>query len=157
MPNNVEIKTNELLKPIINSLGYEIYDIEYQKEGKDYYLRIVIENEIGITIDDCEKVSNAINNILDEADYIKEQYYLEVSSPGLERKLTQNWHLEKYRGYKVEAKLFTAVNKSKKIIGELKNFDDVFITIETKNEEIKLDRKNISVIKTVYDFENNGI
>jgi len=153
MANSVELKTNELLTPIINSLGYTIYDIEYQKEGKDYYLRIVIDKEDGITIDDCEKVSNSINDVLDEADYIKEQYYLEVSSPGLERKLTKDWHLEKYIGYTVEAKLFTAVNKVKNIVGALKEFDESTITIELDTEEIKLDRKNISVIKTVYDFE----
>ena len=78
---NIEEKVENLLKPIIENLGYELYDVEYAKEGKNYYLRIFIDNEKGINLNDCEKVSDSINNIIDEADYIKEQYFLEVSSP----------------------------------------------------------------------------
>ena len=78
---NIEEKVENLLKPIIENLGYDLYDVEYVKEGKNYYLRIFIDKENGIDLNDCEKVSNSINEKLDEADYIKEQYYLEVSSP----------------------------------------------------------------------------
>ena len=89
---NIETKVENLLKPIIENLGYELYDVLYVKEGKDYYLRVVIDSSKGIDLDDCEKVNNAINDILDEADYIKEQYFLEVSSPGLERLLRKDKH-----------------------------------------------------------------
>ena len=77
---NIESKVEKLLEDIIKNLGYELYDVRYEKEGKDYYLRIIIDKLEGININDCETVNNAINDILDEADYIKEQYFLEVSS-----------------------------------------------------------------------------
>lgn len=152
--SNIETKVEALLNPIITSLGYKIYDIEYSKEGKDYYLRVFIDKEEGIiNIDDCEKVNNAINDILDEADYIKEQYYLEVSSSGLERKLTKDWHFCKYIGSKVEVKLFKPINTQKVIIGFLKGYDTDTINLELLDDtNIEIDRKNISIIKTVYDF-----
>ena len=78
--NNIETKVQNLLEKIIENLGYELYDVRYEKEGKDYYLRIIIDKPEGIDINDCEKVNNEINDILDKADYIKEQYFLEVSS-----------------------------------------------------------------------------
>lgn len=77
---NIEKKVENLIINEIEKLGYELYDVEYVKEGKDYYLRIYIDSEKGISLDDCEKVNNAINDLLDSADYIKEQYFLEVSS-----------------------------------------------------------------------------
>ena len=79
--NNIESKVENLLNSSIEALGYELYDVLYEKEGKDYYLRIIIDKPEGIDINDCEIVNNEINPILDEADYIKEQYFLEVSSP----------------------------------------------------------------------------
>ena len=82
---SIETKVEELLKDIIENIGYELYDVRYEKEGKDYYLRIIIDKPEGIDINDCENVNNAINDMLDEADYIKDQYFLEVSSPGIER------------------------------------------------------------------------
>lgn len=152
--SNIETKVENLLNPIITSLGYQIYDIEYAKEGKDYYLRIFIDKEEGsIDTDDCEKVNNAINDILDEADYIKEQYYLEVSSSGLERKLTRDWHFNKYIGSRVEAKLFKPINKQKVVTGILKDYDTQKIVLELLDDtNIEIDRKNISIIKTLYDF-----
>lgn len=152
--SNIETKVENLLNPIITSLGYQIYDIEYAKEGKDYYLRIFIDKEEGIIdIDDCEKVNNAINDILDEADYIKEQYYLEVSSSGLERKLTRDWHFNKYIGSKVEAKLFKPINKQKVVTGILKDYDTEKIILGLLDDtNVEIDRKNISIIKTLYDF-----
>ena len=152
--SNIETKVENLLNPIITSLGYQIYDIEYAKEGKDYYLRIFIDKEEGIIdIDDCEKVNNAINDILDEADYIKEQYYLEVSSSGLERKLTRDWHFNKYIGSRVEAKLFKPINKQKVLTGILKDYDTEKIVLELLDDtNFEIDRKNISIIKTLYDF-----
>ncbi len=83
---NIETKVENLLKNIIEDLGYELYDVLYVKEGKDFYLRVVIDKPAGIDINDCEKVNNAINDVLDEADYIKEQYFLEVSSPRFRKK-----------------------------------------------------------------------
>lgn len=150
----VEKKVELLIKDKIENIGYDLYDVEYAKEGPNYYLRIFIDNEKGINLEDCEKVSNEINEILDEADYIKEQYYLEVSSPGVERILRKDKHLEQNIGNKVEVKLFKKDEKgNKSYIGTLKSFNEEEITIETE-EEIKIERKNISLIKTVYEWGN---
>ena len=81
----IEEKVESLIEPKIKELGYNLYDVEYVKEGKDYYLRVYIDKDTGISLEDCELVSNNINEILDQADYIKDQYFLEVSSPGVER------------------------------------------------------------------------
>ena len=146
----IEERVEELIREKIENIGYSLYDVEYAKEGPNYYLRIFIDNEKGIDLEDCEKVSNEINEKLDEADYIKEQYFLEVSSPGIERILRKGRHLEQNIGQQVEVKLFKKdENGNKNYIGELKEFDEQSITID----EIKIDRKNIAQMKTVYNWE----
>ena len=147
----IEERVEELIKDKIENIGYTLYDVEYAKEGPNYYLRIFIDSEKGIDLDDCEKVSNEINEKLDEADYIKEQYFLEVSSPGVERILRKDRHLEQNIGKQVEAKLFKKdENGSKNYIGELKKFDEETVTID----EVIIERKNISQLKTVYEWGN---
>ena len=147
----IEEKVEELIKDKIENIGYSLYDVEYAKEGPNYYLRIFIDSEKGIDLNDCEKVSNEINEKLDEADYIKEQYFLEVSSPGVERILRKDRHLEQNIGKQVEAKLFKKdENGSKNYIGELKKFDEETVTID----EIKIERKNIAQIKTIFEWGN---
>ena len=150
----IEDKVELLIKDKIENIGYSLYDVEYAKEGPNYYLRIYIDSEKGIDLNDCEKVSNEINEILDEADYIKEQYYLEVSSPGIERILRKGKHLEQNIGNQVEIRLFKKDETgNKNYIGKLKSFNEESIIIEAK-EEIKIERKNIALIKTVYDWGN---
>lgn len=148
---NIEQKVTDLLTSKINSLGYSLYDVEYVKVGKDYFLRIYIDKETGIDLNDCEKVSNEINEILDEKDLIKEQYFLEVSSPGIERVLRKDEHLKANIGKTIEIKLFKPIEKQKQYIGELIGFDDQKIDIKTE-DVISIDRKNIAQIKTVYDW-----
>lgn len=148
---NIENKVNDLLQSKINSLGYDLYDVEYVKVGKDYFLRIYIDNGTGIDLNDCEKVSNAINGMLDEADLIKEQYFLEVSSPGIERILRKDEHLSANIGKTIEIKLFKPMEKQKQYVGELVGFDDEKIDIKIE-DVISIDRKNIAQIKTVYDW-----
>ncbi len=148
---NIEQKTERLISKTINNLGYELYDIEYVKEGKDYFLRIYIDSKKGIDLDDCEKVSNSITDILDKEDYIKEQYFLEVSSPGVERILKKDKHLKDNVENEVQIKLFKPIEGQKQYKGILKDFDNDSITILNK-KEIKIDRKNISQIKTVYNW-----
>ncbi len=152
MAKNIEEKVEQLIEKTINELGYELYDVEYAKEGKDYFLRIFIDKNEGIDLNDCEKVNDAVNPILDAADYIKEQYFLEISSPGIERTLRKDKHLKQNIGEKVEIKLFKPINKQKNIIGILKDYNAEQIEIETSEEVCKIDRKNISVIKTVYEW-----
>ena len=145
----IEERVEELLKDKIENIGYSLYDVEYAKEGQNYYLRIFIDSPKGIDLNDCEKVSNEINELLDQADYIKEQYFLEVSSPGIERILRKDSHLAQNIGKQVEAKLYKKdENGNKNYIGELKAFDNDTITID----EFKFDRKNIAQLKTVFDW-----
>ena len=147
----IEERVEELIKDKIENIGYSLYDVEYAKEGPNYYLRIFIDSEKGIDLNDCEKVSNEINEKLDEADYIKEQYFLEVSSPGVERILRKDRHLEQNIGKQVEAKLFKKdPNGSKNYIGELKNFDEETVTID----EVIIEKKNIAQLRTVYEWGN---
>ena len=111
--NNIESKVELIVKNIINNLGYEIYDIQYTKEGQNNYLRIFIDKDGIIDINDCEKVNNAINDILDIEDPIKESYFLEVSSPGLERTLRKKEHYESQINNEIIVKLFKAIDKDK--------------------------------------------
>ena len=148
----VEERIETRIKDTIENIGYDLYDVEYAKEGPNYYLRIFIDNENGIDLNDCEKVSNAINEMLDESDIIKEQYYLEVSSPGIERIIRKDKHLEQNKGKQIEVKLFKKdKNGNKSYIGELEDFDAETITI--KNEkEITIERKDIASMRTIYEW-----
>ena len=107
--NNIESKVENLLNSSIEALGYELYDVLYEKEGKDYYLRIIIDKPEGIDINDCEIVNNEINPILDEADSIKEQYFLEVSSPGIERTLRKEKHFLNQIGNEIKFNKFPLI------------------------------------------------
>ena len=150
---SIEEKVESLLKEKIESIGYDLYDVEYAKEGPNYFLRIFIDKPEGIDLEDCEKVNNEIMEKLDEADYIKDQYFLEVSSPGAERVLKKEKHLEQNIGNEVQIKLFKKdENGKKEYQGILKSFDEQTITIELE-EELKIERKNIAQIKTVYNWE----
>lgn len=147
---NIEQKVENLLKEKIESLGYELYDVEYSKEGKNYFLRIFIDKKDGIDLNDCEKVNNEINDLLDGADYIKEQYFLEVSSPGIERILRKDKHLKENIGKEITIKLFKKDERgNKEYQGILEQFNED--TIKLVNE-IVIERKNIAQIKTVYNW-----
>ena len=151
--SKIEEKVESLIKDKIENIGYELYDVEYVKEGKDYYLRIFIDSPNGIDLNDCEKVNNEINDLLDEADYIKEAYFLEVSSPGVERVLKKDKHLEANIGTEVNVKLFKKDDLGKKEYkGILKNFDKEKIILKVEGKNIEIERKNISQIKTVYNW-----
>lgn len=150
---SIEEKVEKLLQGKINELGYELYDVEYAKEGKNYFLRVFIDKKDGIDLNDCEKVNDGIMDLLDEADYIKEQYFLEVSSPGIERVLRKDKHLEASIGLEVEVNLFKQVDNQKQIDGILDSFNEKEIVILNADEKISIERKNISLIKTKYDWD----
>lgn len=156
---SIEDRVESLIKPKIENLGYKLYDVQFVKEGQNYFLRIFIEKENGnIDLNDCEKVNNEIDNLLDSANYIKEQYFLEVSSTGIEKILRKDEHLKENIGTKVQLNLFKPIEefkeKKKEIIGILKDFNDNNIVLELENGEIIIDRKNISQIKTIFDWDN---
>ncbi len=147
---NIEERVENLLKEKIENIGYELYDVEYAKEGKNYFLRIYIDSSKGINLNDCEKVNNEIMDILDEANYIKDQYFLEVSSPGIERILRKDKHLQKNIETEVNVKLFKKDEQGKKEYkGILKGYTEKYIQID----ETKIDRKNIAQIKTIYNWK----
>ena len=148
----VEEKITLLLKPEIENLGYELYDIYFVKEVKDYYLKVFIDKNTGISLEDCETVSNAISDILDKEDPIKEQYFLEVSSAGVERVLRSDKHLNDNIGKDVEVKLFKNLEGKKVFDGILKGFTENEITLDVENENMNIDRKNIAIIKTIYKW-----
>ncbi len=149
---NIEEKVETLVKKKIKDIGYELYDVLYIKEGKNYTLRIVIDKPDGIDLNDCEKVNDEITDMLDEANYIKDQYFLEVSSTGLERLLRKDWQLKKYIGAEVEVKLFNKdENGFKEYVGILEEVTDGYLKIKDEtNQDYKIERKNISQVKTVY-------
>ena len=150
---SLEKKIFEELEPIINGLNISLYDVIYEKEGKDFYLRIFIEKDGGVDISDCENVNNAINDILDEKDFIKEHYYLEVSSAGLEKILRLDKHFENNIGNKIQISLYKPINNSKNVIGILKDYDDEKVIVES-DEIIEINKNDISLIKTVFDWDS---
>jgi len=149
---SIEEKVESLIKTKIEQNGYSLYDVQYAKEGKNYFLRIFIDKPEGIDLNDCEKVNDLINPLLDEVDYIKEQYFLEVSSPGIERVLRKDEHLKENIGNEIEIKLFKPENGKKEFEGTLNSFDKENIKINKKNEEITIERKNISNMKLKYNW-----
>lgn len=150
----IEEKVEKLIEKPINNIGYELYDVEYAKEGKDYFLRIFIEKEGGISLEDCEKVNDEITELLDKQDYLKEQYFLEVSSTGIEKVVRKDKHLQDNIGKEIEVKFFKPINKKKSILGILKNFNANEIIIETDENEEVIQKTDIAQIKTVYHWEN---
>lgn len=152
---SIEDRVEALVTKPIENLGYQLYDVQYAKEGKDYFLRIFIEKPNGqISLEDCEKVNNEIEEMLDTADYIKEQYFLEVSSTGVEKIIRKEKHLNDNVDEYITVNLFKPVNNSKEFIGILKKYDNDNIYIDVNDEIIELERKNISLIKKFYDWDN---
>jgi len=149
---SIEEKVESLIKTKIEQNGYSLYDVQYAKEGKNYFLRIFIDKPEGIDLNDCEKVNDLINPLLDEVDYIKEQYFLEVSSPGIERVLRKDEHLKENIGNEIKIKLFKPENGKKEFEGTLNSFDKENIKINIQNEEITIERKNISNMKLKYNW-----
>ena len=142
----------DLIAPVAAELGYELWDVEFVKEGARRILRVTIDSEKGIGIDDCEKMHRAIDPILDEADPIEVAYYLEVSSPGLERELRTDRHIEASIGCRAEFRLYAPVDGTKTFVGVLASFEDGKISVEMAKETRVFDRKDVAKIKTLFDF-----
>lgn len=153
---NIAQTVRALAEPIAQQLGYELWDVEYVKEGADYYLRISIDSEEGITIDDCEKMHRAIDPVLDEADPIEDAYHLEVSSCGIERELKTDRHIAACEGWQVEVRLYAAVDGAKVWTGELEGTDEtgaVLVACDPDGTERAFPKEKIASLRTVYDFE----
>lgn len=148
-----EKKTEKLLEPILSENHFELYDVEYVKEGSSWYLRVFIDKENGITIDDCEMVSRALSDLLDKHDFIPESYILEVSSPGLGRQLKKDKHFEKSIGEEVEVKLYKPIDRKKEFVGLLTAFDKDTVTIEQEDgSAMVIPRTDIATVRLTFDF-----
>ena len=153
---NIASVVRELVTPVADEMGFFIWDVEFVKEGADKYLRITLDNEEGININDCEAFHRAIDPLLDEADPISEAYILEVSSPGIERELKYPEHIDACEGWDVEVKLYAPKNGTKQFRGVLVGYDaDGNIVIENGGESIAFKPDEVAKISTYFDFSNS--
>lgn len=148
----VEDIVYELAKPIIDRNNFELVEIEYKKEGADWYLRVYLDKEGGITINDCQSVSEELSDLLDEADPIEQSYIFEVSSPGVERPLKTDRDYEKNNGKLIEIKLFSPLNGKKAFEGILKGHTSDKVEIETDGEIVHVEKSSIALIKPAIKF-----
>lgn len=151
MKKSIRETVREAIEPTVTGLGYMIWDVTYTKIGADYHLEITIDSEEGISIDDCEKVHRAIDPILDECDPIEDFYYLEVSSPGIERELRTPEHFEAMMGECVEVKLFAPKDGAKSFVGELTGYSEGRLTVTTETGEVVLESGEYSKVTTVWN------
>ncbi len=149
-----EQKVYDLIKPITDELGYYLWDVCYEKEGAMWYLRVFIDQDEGISIDDCERATAPINQILDEKDPIPQSYMLEVGSAGLERELLKEEHFEVCQGDKVRIRFIRAIDGEKEITAELVSADKDGVSVITENsEEKKFPLADIAFVKLYMEFE----
>lgn len=148
-----ESKTEELIQPILDRMGFELVDVEYVKEGQEFYLRAYIDKPGGITIDDCVAVSREMNELLDEKDYIDGTYTFEVSSPGLGRPLKKEKDYVRSMGKELEIRTYKAIDKQKEFYGILTAYDQDTVTIVTEDDEtLVFNKSDIALIRLAFDF-----
>lgn len=152
MKKNIQQTVTELVSPVVENLNYELVDVEYVKEGANWYLRVYIDKPGGISIDDCQAVSEQVSELLDKNDPIDQSYYLEVSSPGLDRPLKTEKDFTKYKGELVEVKVFQPIDGKKIFEGELVGLADNFIVINQDGHDVQFERDKVAVVKRVIKF-----
>lgn len=148
-----EQKTEELITPFVEDKGFELVDVEYVKEGGNWYLRAYIDKPGGITVDDCEVISRSLSDKLDEEDFIEGAYILEVNSPGLGRPLKKEKDFVRNMGQEVELRTYRAIEKQKEFRGILDAYDKSSITLEVEEgEKLVFDRSNVALVRLAFDF-----
>ena len=147
-----EVRTEELIMPILEENGFDLVDVEYVKEGSNWYLRVYIDKPGGITIEDCVMVSRSMSDILDREDYVEDAYTFEVSSPGLMRPLKKDKDFQRNLGNEVEIKTYRMVDRQKEFAGVLKSYDEQNITIETEDGEKVIARADIALIRLAFEI-----
>ncbi len=152
---NIAEKVSELVRPAVEEAGCFLWDVFYGKEGRRQILRITIDRDGGVDIDDCERVTRAVDPILDEADPIPVSYCLEVSSPGIERELRLPFHFQREIGHTVDVRLYTNYEGSKQYIGVLSDYDETAGTITVDKTVLPLDK--VARVTVHFDFENSGL
>lgn len=139
--------------PVCEKFGVYVYDTEYKKEGSGYVLRLFIDKEEGVTVEDCEKVSRELNPVLDEKfGFISDPYLFEVSSPGMDRKLSKDWHFTKAIGKNVDIKTFAPFNGSKAFTAKLLGYDHGILLLELNGEKVRLEKGKTSVVRMAVEF-----
>lgn len=153
MKKNLEATIEEIVTKITDEHGFEMVDVEYVKEAGEYYLRVYIDKEEGISLNECELVSRELSPILDEKDPIKENYFLEVSSPGLDRALKKDRDFVRYQGGDVDLKLYKPLNGCKQFEGELVGLtEDNNIKIIANGKEMEFNRKDVAIVRLAIKF-----
>lgn len=150
--SKVETTVIEMATPIAEGLGCYIYDVEFVKEGGIYFLRVFADRDGGIDLDTCEVISRALSDVLDAKDPIKQNYYLEVSSPGIERKLKTKEHFDRYIGETVDIGLYKAIGGSKQLTGTLLGFEDGVIAVEVGGDRLEIGQKETTFARLHFDF-----
>lgn len=145
-------KVEEYVMPMIEQENYELVEVEFVKEGANYYLRLYIDKEGGFSINDCEKVSRYLEQKLEQDDFIEKAYILEVSSPGIDRVLKKDTEYEKYKGRIVDIKLYKPIEKTKEFQGELVGLIDNKIVINEDGKEYSFDRKDVAICRLAVIF-----
>ena len=151
---NAAERVYSLIKETVENEGVSLWDVRFLKEGASWYLRVFIDSENGISIDNCTDVSHAIDPIIDEADPIENAYYLQISSPGVERDITLPWHIEALAGERVEARLFAPLDGSRVIVGVLGGLEDGKVLINKDGADVAVPYEAISKMKLLFDFSN---
>ena len=147
-----EQKAEDLVMPIVEKYGFELVDVEYVKEGGNFYLRAYVDKPGGITVEDCETVSREFSDKLDEADFIDEAYIMEVSSPGLGRPLKKEKDFKRSMGEEVEIRTYRPINREKEFYGILTAYDENSVTIDCEGEEKIFQKADIALIRLAFDF-----
>lgn len=147
-----EQKTEALVLPIIEANNFELVDVEYVKEAGNWYLRVYVDKEGGIAVDDCEVVSRALSDKLDADDFIEDSYILEVSSPGLGRPLKKEKDYVRSIGKEVDIHLYKSIDKQKEFTGVLKSYTKEEIVLQIEDADVTFDRANIALIRLSFDF-----
>lgn len=147
-----EQRAEEMILPLVEAQRFELVDVEYVKEAGNWYLRVYIDKEGGITVDDCELISRAFSDLLDEADFIEDSYILEVSSPGLGRPLKKDKDFQRSIGKEIEVRTFRAIDKQKEFTGILKEFNKDSFTIVIEDNEMTFQRSETALVRLAFDF-----
>ncbi|MBS3970972.1 MAG: ribosome maturation factor RimP [Clostridia bacterium] len=152
MSQNVANKVEDLIMPVIQGNNFDLVDVQYVKEGKEWYLRVFIDKPEGITLDDCELISREVGQLLDESEPIKTSYILEISSPGIERPLKKEKDYLRFLGSKIMVKTFDAINGQKIFVGQLKEFKEGIVTLTVNERDINISLDKIASANLTVDF-----
>ena len=139
-------------RPVVEGMGLELWDVEYVREGADWFLRVYIDKDGGIDIEDCERVSRALDPILDEKDPIAESYHFEVCSAGIERPLKRPGDFQKFMGSPIFVKLYRPVNGLKEIPGILRGYEDGRVTVEAGKQTLTFEKSQVALVRLRVEF-----